>query len=229
MNTIRLDDFIKFLDREITSAVTELNLISEPSRRHLQKLVYTNLVDRFDSTVDHALLDNVLEEPLLSEGIKCLDQPFAEGEALRYLAGLADPKQKLVEKLGAVLRNGLLRERHAKKARRLCELMAPEETLNPPRVNPSTGKIIASFKPQNSKIPCTIQGYSDWLYSRRNAIVHGGGGVNMLGNDLIQLKNLYKCDAAKTFKLSIGSITTAATFYRDIIGLIQKTSTSRGK
>jgi len=102
MNTDRLADFIGFLDREIACAVVELNAISEKSRRHIQKLVYTNLVDRFDSTVDHSLLDNILEEPLLSDGVKSLDQPLAEGETLRFLAELADPKQRLTNRLETV-------------------------------------------------------------------------------------------------------------------------------
>ncbi len=222
MNTARLTQFIGFLDQEIASAVTELTSIGESSRRHLQKLVYTNLVDRFDSTVDHALLDNVLEDPLLSQGIKSLDQPLPEGENLMLLAGLADPRQKLTDRLQAVLRNDVLRNRHAKKVRKLCELMAPIEKLDPPRVNPATGEITLKFKPQQKTAPCGIQGYADWLYSRRNAVVHGGGSVKMLNNDREQLKNLYKFDASQSVKLSIGSINTATTFYRDLIAMLQK-------
>lgn len=222
MNTTRLVEFIAFIDREIAAAVKELNSISEASRRHLQKLVYTNLVDRFDSVVDHSLLDNVLEGPLLSQGIKSLDQPLPEGENLMLLAGLADPRQKLTDRLQAVLRNDVLRNRHAKKVRKLCELMAPNEKLDPPRVNPATGNISPKFKPQQKTAPCSIQGYADWLYSRRNAIVHGGGSVNMLKNDREQLKTLYKFDAPKSVKISIGSINTATTFYRDLIAMLQK-------
>ena len=47
-----IDDFVAFLDREVNSAVTELTKVAEASRKHLQKLVYTNVVDRFDSTID---------------------------------------------------------------------------------------------------------------------------------------------------------------------------------
>lgn len=222
MNTTRLTEFIGFLDREIASAVTELTSINEQSRRHLQKLVYTNLVDRFDSTVDHALLDNVLQEPLLSEGLKSLDKPLTEGETLTLLVGITDPIERLTERLQTVLRNDVLRNRHAKKVRKLCELMAPGENMVKPRVNNATGNIVAKFTPQGGKSPYCIQGYADWLYSRRNAIVHGGGSVNMLKNDITQLKNLYKFDAAKSVKLSIGSIKTAATFYRDLVALLQK-------
>ncbi len=52
-----VDSFQKFIRDDITSAVKELNRIrSEDNRKHLQRLVYTNLVNRFDLLLDTLLL-----------------------------------------------------------------------------------------------------------------------------------------------------------------------------
>ena len=81
--------------------------------------------------------------------------------------------------------------------KKVFEVLAPSENLSRPRVNINTGAIVARFKIQNKKIPSSILGYVDWLYSRRNAIVHGGGNVAMLQNDLKHLKDCFHCDVAK--------------------------------
>src|SRR5260370_38494563 len=59
MNLDAIDALLTFLDTEVSSAVTELGKVAEGSRKHLQKLVYTNVVDRFDPTIDHLLIDNL--------------------------------------------------------------------------------------------------------------------------------------------------------------------------
>jgi len=38
------------------------------------------------------------------------------------------------------------------------------------------------MKPQHRKIPYSICGYADWLYARRNSIVHGAGAKSLLEN-----------------------------------------------
>ncbi len=225
MNYQRLDDFVAFLDREVSSAVGELEKVAEQSRRHLQKLVYTNIVDRFDGTVDHSLLDNALEEPLLSEILQELKDPLTEGEVLRLMTEPNTCQDRLKDRAEGVMRNGILRERHSKKLRKLFEALAPSENCDIPRVNPATGDVTGRFKPQDSKIPCSLLGYADWLYSRRNAIVHGGGQAKILENDLNQLKKIYKCSAAKSLKLKIGSITNAVSFYRRLVELLKSGQT----
>lgn len=221
MNYQRLDEFVTFLDREVSSAVAELQNVAEQSRRHLQKLVYTNVADRFDVTVDYSLLDNALEEPLLSEILQELKDPLSEEEVLRLMTEPNSCKDRLKKRAEGVMRNGILRERHSRKLKKLFEALASSEDCCIPRVNPATGLVTGKFKPQDSKIPCSVLGYADWLYSRRNAIVHGGGQAKMLENDLNQLKKLYKCDAAKTLKLKIGSITNAVSFYRSVVRLLK--------
>jgi|GEM_PF-4523876 len=52
-----IDKFEKFTKSEIASAVVELDGIKiETNRKHLQRLVYVNLVNRFDSLIDSLLL-----------------------------------------------------------------------------------------------------------------------------------------------------------------------------
>ena len=56
MNLRNVLDFEKFVKGEVTKATNELEGLAEGSRNHLQKLVYTNLVDRFDVMVDKTIL-----------------------------------------------------------------------------------------------------------------------------------------------------------------------------
>lgn len=223
MNCSRIEEFSAYLDREVANAERELGLLAEQSRKHLQKLVYTNLVDRFDSMVDHFLLDNCLHQTLLDESLQKLKDPLTEGEILRLLIDTQGFNAHVDETLKETLRNGVLRNRHSKKLHRLLEVFAPNEKLKTSRVNPSTGKILGKYTQHNRKIPATIPGYADWLYSRRNAVVHGGGASHMLQNDLKQLKEIYHCDAGKEVKLKIGSITTASAFYKCVVSLLPQT------
>jgi len=223
MNLDRIDALLAFLDTEVSSAVTELGKVAEGSRKHLQKLVYTNVVDRFDATIDHLLIDNVTVEPLLSDSLTALKDPITEGETLRLLSPTTDVAGRIRERCEGVLRSSVLRERHSRKVKKVFEVLAPTQSLNKPRVNINTGAILAQFKCHNKKIPTSIPGYADWLYSRRNAIVHGGGRVAMLQNDLKQLKDCYHCDVAATVKLKIGSITNAVEFFRAVAKLLKGT------
>ena len=222
MKLERLDEFSSFLEKEATSAIDELSKVAEKSRQHLQKLVYTNIVDRFDATIDHLLLENVTEEPLLSEALSQLKDNLSEGQILGLISKSESIGEVVKEKTENVLRNGVLRNRHSAKLRKLFEAFRITEDFALPRVNPSTAAIVKKHKPQNKSIPCSILGYSDWLYSRRNAIVHGGGSVSMLQNDIDQLKRLYKCDASKTVRLKIGSLTNTVKYYQNLILLIKE-------
>jgi len=225
MNCQQIEDFLAFVDGDIASAVAELKNFAEPSRKHLQKLVYTNVVNRFDSTVDHLLLDNSLEKPVLLDLLDKLDKPLSEGNVLRLiLMSEEDATGYIRARAQDVLRNGILRERHSKKLRKLFEAFSPSQDCNKPRVNPSTGSIAAEFKPQIRTIPCSIPGYADWLYCRRNAVVHGGGSAKMLSNDITQVLSLYKCKLAMNVKVKIGSITNAVKFYREVLEMLRNGS-----
>ena len=98
-----------------------------------------------------------------------------------------------------------------------------QQAKNCPRVNVSTGKILEKIKLQkNIKIPYSICGYSDWLYSRRNSLVHGAGTSSFLPNDKLQFKKLYNCEPAKAFRISLGSVQITAIFYKEVARLLSR-------
>ncbi|GAA0371785.1 hypothetical protein GCM10009092_40170 [Bowmanella denitrificans] len=70
MDLQHVEEFEKFVKTEVKAAATELQGLEEGSRTHLQKLVYTNLVDRFDVMIDKTILANALHENLLEESLK---------------------------------------------------------------------------------------------------------------------------------------------------------------
>ena len=74
MNIDRFRNFSKFVDKEILPATQDLEKLDDANRKHVQKLVYTNLVDRFDSMIDGAILDNCREAALVEEAGKRLNK-----------------------------------------------------------------------------------------------------------------------------------------------------------
>ena len=221
MNLTHVKEFQKFVQSEAKEAAAELEGLTEASRKHLQKLVYTNLVDRFDVMVDKTIIANALHESLLEESLKQLDSSVSEADILRLLMDSRNINLVVEERIQTVLRNGVLRNRHSLKLQKLFELVG--ETSNyqkKPRVNLSTGKILHEFTPQNNKVPTSICGYADWLYSRRNSIVHGGGGAKMSDIDLNQLKKIYNSDVVKITKIKLNAITVASEFYLGVARML---------
>jgi hypothetical protein len=183
-----IKDFQRFVNKEVLPAIADLGKLSEAQRIHVQKLVYTNLVDRFDTLVDTSILDNCREDFLVEEASKDLTGSITEADLVRLLMNAATLQDALNNKLKGALRNSVIRQRHSRKLETLFKVFLPEmKNLNKPRVNPATGKILGDFKPTNNQQPLSLCGYADWLYSRRNAVVHGGGGSKYLDNDKAQL------------------------------------------
>ncbi len=227
MDLQHIQEFESFINKEVKEAVEELDGIEEGSRKHLQKLVYTNLVDRFDYMIDKTFISNSMNEALLEEALKKLDSPVSESDVLKLLMNGANIHQVVEQRVQSVIRNGILRNRHSLKLDKLLEIFGENTNYkNKPRVNISTGKILASFTPPNNKVPTSICGYADWLYSRRNAIVHGGGNAYISELDLSQLKKIYKSDVVKSTKLKLGSITIASEFYLSIVGILKSAASN---
>ena len=217
-----ISEFETFVNNEVQLAAHELAKFGEESRKHLQKLVYTNLIDRFDSMIDHFLLDNSLDETLLTEALSKLETPMSEASVFRLLLDKETTQDKIEERIKNILRNGVLTKRHSQKLSRLFEIVCPSENVwNKPRVNPSTGKILEKYTPQTTKMPSSVCGYADWLYSRRNTIVHGNGTSSLLNNDVTQIKKLFKCTPAKTIKLKLSAITVTSDFYLSVTTLLK--------
>jgi hypothetical protein len=222
MDTENFDDFLIFVEKELDPATTDLEHLADANRKHIQKLVYTNLVDRFDAMVDEAILGNFREEFLLNEALKSLSQPISESALVRLLMEAANIQAALDNRLQDSLRNSILRERHSKKLSTLFQVFQPEEDCwNKPRVNIADGSILGQIKPQQHNTPYSICGYADWLYSRRNSMVHGAGTNRFLENDRQQIIKLFKCTPASTFRIKLSSISNAATFYQAVINILR--------
>lgn len=221
MNKKPLRDFKKFVNNEIAPATEDLESLDDTSRVHVQKLVYTNLVDRFDTMVDTAILENCREECLVEAASKDLTKPITESDLVRLLLHSDNLQDTLCLKLKDGLRNSVLRERHSKKILTLFQLLQPEVNCwSLPRVNISNGEILEQITPHSTTQPYSICGYADWLYSRRNSIVHGGGTTKFLENDKKQLKKLFKCTPASTFKVKLSSVVNTITFYEAVVDIL---------
>ena len=222
MDTKAIKDFKKYVEKEIEPAIIDLESLDEKNRIHVQKLVYTNLVDRFDTMVDTTILDNCREDGFMDISLKDMTGNVTESDLMKILMHGEDLQGALDIKLKTGLRNTVLRERHSRKLTILFSVVSPEiNCTGVQRVNVPTGKVMEKIKPQkNIQTPCSLSGYADWLYSRRNSVVHGGGSNKFLENDRKQLKKIYKKEPAKTFKIKLSSVSNTVTFYKDIIHLL---------
>lgn len=221
----RIKEFQKFVEKDLAPGVEELASLSEGNRKHVQKLVYTNLVDRFDYAVDRFLLDNCQNEDLLEIALRADDNPVTERDLIELLLKGDGLQDALKEKVMAKLRNSALRQRHSQKLQTLLSLCSTVgEFKKKPRVNINGGDIVDNFKIQNKQLPHSISGYADWLYSRRNAIVHGAGSSRYLENDRKMIKKHFGVDVPKTFKISIPSIRNASNFYLQLCDIIYESS-----
>jgi len=222
MDTKAIKDFKKYVEKEIEPAIIDLESLDEKNRIHVQKLVYTNLVDRFDTMVDTTILDNCRENGFMDISLKDMTGNVTESDLIKILMHGEDLQGALDIKLKTGLRNTVLRERHSRKLTILFSVVSPDiNCTGVQRVNVPTGKVMEKIKPQKQiQTPCSLSGYADWLYSRRNSVVHGGGSNKFLENDRKQLKKIYKKEPAKTFKIKLSSVSNTVTFYKDIVQLL---------
>lgn len=223
MNLDSVNELEKFLKKEIAPAAADIETLEDKSRKHIQKLVYTNMVDRVDTMVDRCILDNCKLDNLAEQALKNSTGPVTEADLIRLLMKGEGLQDALTERLHEGLRNSVLRHRHSRKLQILLQTLVPSASADTgaPRVNISTGAIVDSFKVQRKDVPHSIVGYADWLYSRRNSIVHGSGTNKFLANDRSQIKRLWKVDLSSTFKISVGSIRVALQYYSDLIGILK--------
>ena len=223
MNISAINDFRKFVEKEVEPGARDLENLDEKNRVHVQKLVFTNLVDRFDTMLDVSLLENCRTEILLDIALRDLSGPVVESDLMKLLMQGEKIQDALDVKLKNGLRNSTLRERHSKKLSTLFSVLQPNVNCwSAPRVNISIGEISEQIKPQNKKIPYSICGYADWLYSRRNSVVHGGGTNKYLANDIAQIKRLFKVEVTQTFKIKLSSLENALAFYKDVTSMLKE-------
>ncbi|MDD5567311.1 MAG: hypothetical protein PHH01_03905 [Patescibacteria group bacterium] len=217
-----IGSFLDFAEKEVSSEVIELSKFkNENNRKHLQKLVYVNLVNRFDYLIDKLLLwfctnNKELRDEVLSS---VANEYISKKDVFEYFLLKDQSAEIITENIKDLARLRQLKERHSAKIHKI-EKLIKVSNIDIPRVNYSNGKIYQKCK-TNKTIPNTIHGYSDYLYSRRNSIVHGDG-TNYTNNDYDKIKDLYKVRLPKSFKLQLSSIRTAANFYKDLIEIFKK-------
>jgi hypothetical protein len=215
------NEFEKFVSKVLLPATKDMGKLADTNRKHVQKLVYTNLVDRFDAMVDEAIRENCRKEDLVKEALKGMTQPLTEADMLRLLMEGTSIQDAIDVRLKDVLSIAVLRQRHSKKLAMLFKVLKPQEEFwSKPRVYSATGQIFEQMTLHQKTIPHSVCGYADWLYSRRNSIVHGAGTAKLLPNDLKQIEALFNCKAAKTFKIKLSLIKNAATFYENVVHLL---------
>jgi len=223
MNTDSMTDFIKYVDKQILPSVEDIQNLPDASRKHVQRLVYTNLVDRFDTMLDVALLQNCRCKHLLSQATGNMTQSITEADLVKLLIHSGSIQDALDEKLKMSLRNTVLRARHSRKlATLIAAFDGPVNVSTLPRVNISTGAILDKIKPQHKTVPYSICGYADWVYARRNSLVHGGGTTRFLDNDRKQIEKLYRCKIAKSHKVKLASTTVSSSFYKNLVALLEE-------
>lgn len=215
--------FLDFCKKDIQSAIKELEGITiEKNRKHLQKLVYVNLVNRFDYLVDKLLLwFSVNNKSLRDEILKTIEKENITKKEVFELFFMKEKSYELItEKIRELTRSNILRSRHSTKILKLLGTCLKIKDCEKPRVS-NDGKIFARTT-GNKKIPNTIIGYADWLYSRRNSSVHGDG-KKYTTLDFEHIKKTYKTtDLSENIVLRLPSITSAVNFYTSLLAIISK-------
>ena len=224
MDTTHVAEFVKFIEDYITPARTDIIALTDTNRVHIQKLLYTNLVDRFDAMVDSTILSNCRHPDILTKATAGMDKEIRESDLLTLLMDTDSLQEAIDSRLKNSLRLTALRDRHSKKLlfllQNLCQ-MNQGVCMNKPRVRLNTGAISdTDIRVDNRDVPQSICGYADWLYSRRNTIVHGGGSSAILQNDKAQLKKLYKCDVANRIRITLQAVDYSVVFYRAVSDLV---------
>jgi len=221
-----INKFEKFTKSEIASAIKELDGIKiESNRKHLQRLVYVNLVNRFDSFVDTLLLSFSIKESEFQK--KVLNDTKEEPVFLKdiYEIFLSENSRTEVEnRVQGVVRSNYLNQRHSSKLRILLKecFNWSDSDWQRPRVFINNGSIffdVTRIKPH--KIPDTVIGYADWLYSRRNALVHHDK-PEITKNDVKYIEEKFLTKLSKSFSLKISSIGSASKFYLDLTESLKK-------
>ena len=115
MDKSAIKNFKKFVEKEIDPAIQDLENLEERNRVHVQKLVYTNIVDRFDTMIDVSILDNCREEGFSELSMKDMTGTVTESDLIKILLQGENLQGALEIKLKNGLRNTVLRQRHSLK------------------------------------------------------------------------------------------------------------------
>lgn len=152
---------------------------------------------------------------------KVLNETKEEEVSLRdiYEIFLAEDSKKAVQsRVEDVTRGSFLNQRHSDKLRILLAscFSWPDTDLQRPRVFTNNGHIFSdTTRLRPYQVPDTVIGYADWLYSRRNSLVHGDG-KKLTAKDVEIMKKKFSAQPAPSMRLQIASIKSAQVFYTDL-------------
>jgi len=214
--------FTEYVSKQIEPAIEDISSLSENSRKHIQKLIFTNVVNQFDIMIDNMILNNVRYYSIYNYLSSKMTKTITEQELINMLIDYENITNAIIERLKTAAKEAVLRQRHSLKLKFLLESLNLKDYITKrPMVQAGTGKVDKDVKQTKVKVPQSLLGYADWLYSRRNGIVHGSSSNVYLENDRQQLKKLYDFECPKRLQITIGSTKNAVTFYTNIVEIIQ--------
>ena len=85
MNGSAASDFLAYVESQIQPSIDDIKGLADNSRKHVQKLIYTNLVDRFDVMVDRSILENCRSEFVMEAISPSLTDTVRESYLLQLL------------------------------------------------------------------------------------------------------------------------------------------------
>jgi rubrerythrin len=209
-----LKKFNSYLDKDFKPAYEEVSKISiSKNRVHIQKILYVSLLNRFDSAIDEFFYENPEAEVLESTIKSSLGQPMSGYEMIAFIRG---GENAIAEKFKSIVKVELGRKKHvAKLALMLKQLGFSDSELKKNRVNNASGSILDSYPTQKTH-PVSILGYADWLYSRRNLLVHSAKST-FDAQLKKRFKDSYNVSLPDSIRLSIASLKTSSKFYSDLL------------
>jgi len=218
----KIYEFVEYLDNEISPVITELENLEASNRIHLQKLVYVDAANRFDTLLDGLLIIFALDRDSSLQGklLDTLNIPATQKDIFNLL--LSDnPQDRVLERIKETAKSEFLRMSHAQKLRRLLRECYDwkDVDLDRSKVNPSLGTISKNFVQKNTAIPTNVVGYADWLYRRRNVLVHPTSGRSFSKQDLRELRR-YCANPTSSINISLASVKQISVFYKNLCNKI---------
>lgn len=130
MDTSPAHDYLKYVERQIEPSIEDIKALEDGSRKHVQKLFYTNLVDRFDVMIDNLVLLNCRSDFVIETNSPTLTETVNETYLLQLLMNADTVQEAIYEKLRNAARVIILRRRHSKKLQFLLKLFDALEYSN---------------------------------------------------------------------------------------------------
>lgn len=214
---VSLRKFSVYLEKDFKPAYEEISKIAVSKNRvHIQKLLYVSLLNRFDSAIDEFFYENP-ESDVLESAIKSsLSQPLTAYEMIGLIRGGEDV---IADKIRSIVKAEVGRKKHVDKlSMMLKQLGFSDSEVKKNRVNNASGSILDAYSATKTH-PVSILGYADWLYARRNILVHSTNS-NSDSKLKKRFKETYNVALPNSIRLSISALKTASKFYTDLMSQV---------